>query len=420
LANETPITKALAASPLPSENGYSQGETFPSVNYGSQIRGFESGQTNATAPIMSIPRPKYTWFCLFNINPEAITSGFNEAVSTGKILASTKTIDHPQFSYNIEKMRNNNTVRNVPTRIEYKPISVGLFDDTTSHIAGMLKNYRNFYHYTGAAGSSIDFGDRLGENSREGNLPSVGMRVRPGARHFFSSISIFDLGTAPQSVNVYHIVNPVISDVTWDNLDYEDRSGKTGITLTLEYEGFYELIAEPMTKYGFIFSQIGKGGSSTSLLDAERSGAFDDVLKEDTLGGIFDQIGENLSRDLPSILSGGIQGGKINPRDLARGIFQSGAKGTPIQDVRNIITATKLGKQRAEQLDIVGILGAGRRIAKSVGNVGKIAFPDETVTGSDGKAKFPVDDPYKASDSSTDIMRGTIWEGKPWIIIDKW
>lgn len=420
MSNRRAISDALAADPLPDPQGISKGEVWPVVNYGSQIRGFESGYGNADGPIMSIPRPKYTWFCLFNISSDAISGDFSKAVSTGKILASTKSIDHPQVTYSIEKLRAYNAVRNVPTRIEYKPLTVTLFDDTTSHIAGMLKNYRNYYHYTGGAKADNDFGDGLGPDGRQGSLPSLGMKVRSGTRNFFTSISIFDLGTAPQAVNVYHIVNPTISDVLWENLDYEDRTGKATVTLSFEYEGFYELIAEPVNKYGFIFSQIGKGGSGSSILNAERSGAFDDILKQDTLGGIIEQVGDNLARDLPSIISGGVQGGKINPRDLARGVFQSAATGTPIQDVRNVITAVKLGKQRGKLLDVVGVIGAGRRISKSIGNLGKIVFPDETITGEDGEPRFPIDDPTDASESSTDIMRNTIFKNKPWIIMDRW
>jgi hypothetical protein len=72
------------------------------------------------------------------------------------------------------------------------------------------------------------------------DIMSMGLRLKANyKRHFFNSIVIYDLGTEPNSVNIYYFYRPVITTIDHAGLDIEDRSSKVEITMNFEYENYY-------------------------------------------------------------------------------------------------------------------------------------------------------------------------------------
>lgn len=332
---------------------------FPTVNYATRIRGFDSEQKTGGVAL-AIPRPKYTFLTLFEYSYDQISYGVRDSYRTGKFLAATKSISRPQVSFDVSELRSYNAARNVPTKMTYKPITLTLYDDATGYVAGLLKEYRNHYHYSGEATKPGDFGDGIGTDTRpQSTLPSIGMRVRPtGARNFFRTITIYDLGTEPQSVNVYELVNPVVQDITHSELDYYQGTGMSEVTLQMAYEGYHELVSQDVTNYSHIFAQLGEGVAAN--IDLSRTGVFKDP---DVIDANEAVIVSHLTSRIPGILAeiaagadpwNSIKTGLIEPTLSSRGVkiilekaleqarAQDGEEGTLSEQVYSIIRSDGL------------------------------------------------------------------------------
>lgn len=234
---------------------------FPEWNYAAQIRNLDTNSgDNFQTTTLVLPRPKYTWFCEFQFSPGVLVGNYTEAFRTGKILAAMIGMDHPQVSVESDKMVAYNKVRVVPRKMNFKSVTIHFHDDATSFVTGLWKTYRRHYSYLGDVQDNQQFGDRLvsaTDDTGTGTLPSLGMKVRP-VRHFFDEITIYDLGTAPNSINIYHLVKPSIIEFSHAPLDYTERTGMVDITWTCEVEGYWEELGQNIQNYSTIFTQIGK------------------------------------------------------------------------------------------------------------------------------------------------------------------
>lgn len=385
--------------------------SWPEKNYGTRLHNLDADPTGkGYTPIISIPRPKHTWFVYMEIDPQADVSNFLEGVREGRILAAMKSVDHPQVTYKTEKLNSYNKIRVVPTGIEYKSVNLTFYDDTTSYVPGLLKAYRQFYHYSGDATSEGDFGDGVGQTPRP-RLPSIGMKSRTGGRNFFRKIVIIDLGTSPNSINIYNLVNPVISDTSHANLDYYDLPGMVDISLTLDYEGYYEKLGGTIDDYAFIFDQL-EGDMQVAEVSPQTGGFFDRAFGLDLGTGIFgetvNQIAENIIQGAPAILSAAFANGEFNSKNFKRQLFSHAAQGTPIQDVRNAMTTIELIEGRVDQKDIVGVLAGARRLDGILGDLGtKVFSPTETPVRTTDKST-------SASISASDLIRKVGSGGFDW------
>lgn len=384
---------------------------FPIDNYAYLSRGFQTAAATSVAqPAISIPRPKYTYFVLFDFENGEDTANLHEALRTGRLMSAIKSISRPSVQLTVEALRSYNAIKQVPVKAEFKEVSMTFWDDTTSYIAGMLKEYRRFYHFSGDASIDGDYGTYTGRRD-ESNLPSIGLKVRSAGRHFFKSITIIDLGTEPSSANVYHIVNPIITQVDHGQLDYYDQQGQSEIQVTMAYEGFYEFVGENVSDYKHVFDQLQREPISNfkGIGGASGGGGFFSDLFNNTLGGVLDNSIGNVVQDLPSILSGSFEGGRFDFDALKTGLFQSAARGTPIQDIRNTVRDVELIKQRVDQGDYVSAFGlvnrTANRVADVTGDLGLLPFNDG------GATKNANPTANHSVQSSADLMRSLNWTG---------
>lgn len=234
---------------------------WPVTNHAMGIRN-ETHRGPGRASIIH-PRKKYTYVVQFDFAPGAIReTNLQQYINSGKLYASLRSIDHPKPRLTHEKLRSYNKFVLVPTKMEYEASNMAFHDDNTSMVAALLREYRSFYQYEGQIGAEnggnptqgLNANFRIGTridgldliSAMRHNMearPSLGMTLRGSTnRHFFESIIIYDLGSDPSSVNVYVYINPVIVSVDHDNLDYEDRTGNLGISMSFEYEGYYHLV----------------------------------------------------------------------------------------------------------------------------------------------------------------------------------
>ena len=328
---------------------------FPTRNYAFDIRNFGSGRLADGSNYLFVqPRPKYTYFAYFDIAAEAAPPWYQESVRSGKFLAALMSVGHPAMDYETEQLNTYNGVRVVPVRRKFKPLQVKFHDDSGSLVTNILKAYRSHYHYSGDATSADDFGDGLPmsrSGSRGGQLPSIGLKAR-STRCFFNEITLYDLGTSPSHVNVYHIIRPTITSIDHDGLDYYETTGLVSVTLTLEYEGYHEELGVSIKEHSEALAQLGESPSDDQN---DQVGGF---TSRDIFGGMVDRI----TRNIPGIVSGAI--GQTAFAGLKTGVLSNVAGGA-INSVRAAVRqaafvaereATDLGRDAASGL-VDGVTG---------------------------------------------------------------
>lgn len=248
-------------------------------DYGRIIRGFGSHDNTMVVQ----PRPSYTFFATFHVNPTAPTGNYHTGgVATHKFFSSLKSIGKPSLEYDVEKLRAYNTPYLLKKKATYKDVPVTFFDDSTSFVQGLVKAYRAFYSMAGnktngnsdvervslrasrirTSQASDEFRvidesnpdeilyegvddiiiepNRGSYGERQSTLQHMGLRTRD-EKNFFEKIRIYDLGSEPNSVNIYTIFNPVFTTVDQSILDYSNATLQE-VTLNLSYEDFTEEI----------------------------------------------------------------------------------------------------------------------------------------------------------------------------------
>jgi hypothetical protein len=254
---------------------------FPVVNFAASLRNTISAPGTQARVAMAIPRPKYTFLIEMTLNPNAslslsaLTNVFT-FVDNGKIYGQLKSIDYPRPRFDVETLRSYNRWRKVVRKMSYEPATIVWTDDSTAMVQSLVKEYINFYHETGNIGSTnIASDDRqintdtgiVGPGVRDGMgiRPSLGMRLRaPYIRHFFESITIYDLGTEPTSINVHTFNTPVFLGFDHDDLDWYDGFGMVNQRWQFEYESYFFTTAENVDQFSDVLDKILGGDSNTT------------------------------------------------------------------------------------------------------------------------------------------------------------
>ncbi len=284
-------------------------EGWPFVNYAVNMRRWGTGTNGAstsTRVAINTPRHKFTWFAEFVLGPGVVHTVTNAAsfLEDQSIYSNLKTVDLPKPKFATDNLRGSNRNYKIQKKIEYEPFTMRFYDDSTSMVMALVKDMIAFVNYSGELG-----GDRRGGNSGTvymnefnkfsynhtgvsalaGNAgdtirsqmdtrPSLGMKLRSCSRMFFESIIIYDLGTEPDSVNIYTYMNPHLISVEPDNRD-QGESGTVEVGLVFEYESYDVSVGQPKNSIqGVIDQQLqdqqGSPAYTTSLGHAAE-GALD-------------------------------------------------------------------------------------------------------------------------------------------------
>lgn len=261
---------------MPVNDGQFKG--WPFQNYAMELRGTQVPY-GARGSTIVYPRRKYTYIVEFQINPAArvgtqMQTNLNEFLQNGRIYTSLKSIDHPKVGLTTETLRSYNKYVKVPVKTEFQPAAMSFHDDNASLAIALWKEYLAFYSYAGDVGRGVLTSGNPQQNQnnafRIGNdlvgpevrsdmdtRPSVGITLRPNnMRHFFDSIVIYDLGSEPDSVNVYYFVNPSITNFDHEALDYFDREGQTEINMTFEYENYYFVLGQNAARFRDVIESV--------------------------------------------------------------------------------------------------------------------------------------------------------------------
>lgn len=237
---------------------------WPFVNHGMEVRGTQTERGRGRSTIV-YPRQKFTFVVEFTINPRALDTNrlqtnLRQFLQNGRLYATLRAIDHPKPNMVTEKLRSYNKYVILPTKFEYQPATMKFHDDNSSIASALWKEIRAFYHYEGSIGSNAIRSGAITQTQRnefrQGSMltggsvrtgmetrPSLGMRIKDNdGRHFFDAITIYDLGSDPDSINIYSFTYPVVTNMDHDGLDYEDRDGQMGMSMTFDYESYYQLV----------------------------------------------------------------------------------------------------------------------------------------------------------------------------------
>jgi len=275
-----------------------QGLTNPKGNLGDWRHAeYAFGAGSARNPFRLAPKTKFNYHVYFDINDDAVSkinSGAQWQKDRHKFEAGmlVKRCDLPKFTANVETRKKYNRVKHVQTGISYEPITMTFYDDNLGLTGFLLEAYYRYYFRDGnhvispsayqkahrhpapaisknasagifdtiADGVSNYVNDKLANFSSP--LPTTGLTDNPkefnylmedtydaskplhrygldnnSVEPFFHNIQISQL--AKHTYTTFTIVNPVITDWSYSNLDYSAGGETTENTITVSYESVF-------------------------------------------------------------------------------------------------------------------------------------------------------------------------------------
>jgi len=239
------------------------------------------------------PRKKYLFHVYFNVNTTEIpglTKLFG-ARDSSRISVLTKSVQLPNYTFDVETMQQYNRKRNIQTRINYEPVNIDFHDDSSDIVRSLWFAYYNYFYKdpsqayggnqstqstnTSAGGPFSDmisglipndisgilpgglgglFGGSSGggggrgnaddqnrrdiyENDRIGNdwgYMGEGVGGATNKPQFFKDITVY--GFNQHSFVSYTLVNPIITDFRHDTYDYSAGGDTMTHGMTIKYE----------------------------------------------------------------------------------------------------------------------------------------------------------------------------------------
>jgi hypothetical protein len=361
-----------------------------------------ASKTFRSAGYANAPRLKYLFHVYFNINTTEIpglTKLFG-ARDSSRVSVLTKSVQLPNYTFDIDTMNQYNRKRNVQTRINYEPVEVNFHDDSSDIVRSLWFAYYNYFYKdpsqgygsnqstqstnknagsflsnlaqglmpedlnqiltagggiggalggqnkSGSRGNSSDQNLRdIYENDRIGNdwgYMGEGVAGATNKPQFFRDITVY--GFNQHSFVSYTLVNPIITDFRHDTYDYAAGGDTMSNSMTIKYES---------VKYGsgaIGTSQI-PGFANPEHYDTEpsalsRPGSTNSFLGQ---GGLLD-AGVGAFEDLSegNIVGAAVKGARAvysyNKMDDPKAVFKEEALG----EIKGVIadgTATKIVKQ---------------------------------------------------------------------------
>lgn len=205
------------------------------------------------------PKFKFLFHTYFDINPEAYPQSTNFGILV-------KEVKLPSFSFSTSQMNQYNRKRIIQTKIRYEPIDITFHDDNGNNITKMWEAYYRYYYNDGSKPGAVlpaergspvertplfqgevtesidtynyrdiyekpenknyDWGFSGGNNA---GFAQSGVKVP-----FFRNITVF--GLHQHNFTAYTLVNPVITNFSHDNYNYETGNGTMEHKMTIDYE----------------------------------------------------------------------------------------------------------------------------------------------------------------------------------------
>jgi len=182
------------------------------------------------------PKNKFLYHVVFGINPAAAGNILNpskgEQIELGMLV---KSIDLPQYTFNVEMKNQYNFKNYVQTGVTYNPVAVTLHDDMGDVAAAFFKSY--YQHYMTDTNHQDTEYNRIKFDNFQTLNPSYGRwgMDTGNDERFFNSISVFQLHR--QRFTEYKLLNPLINDYNNGTLDQSDGGGIAEHSFSISYSG---------------------------------------------------------------------------------------------------------------------------------------------------------------------------------------
>ena len=309
------------------------------------------------------PKTKFLYHCVFELSSDALefVSTFNSnPVLQTEFNLLVKQADLPKMNMQVNTKNQYNRKKNVQTAIEYDPVNITFHDDSLGITTALLEGYYRYFFKDGnyyVDGVSPPYDPRNLYKNTEFHKYRFGFD-NDSIGPFFNKITIYQLSR--HQYTGFTLVNPMITSIQHDTMDYYDASTPVQNQISVAYEGiFYSRgavdIGSPKT---FAETHYDKQASFLTPLGGGTSTLFG-------AGGVLDSLEDIFS-------------------DIATGNVGLDTIFAAINAYRN---AKDLNSEtlRSEGLSLAsGIAGAA--IGAAVGGIANAVFPKNTGTGGSSAA----------------------------------
>lgn len=182
------------------------------------------------------PKVKFLYHVVFEITDGTVSHSYGKEIG---VLA--KSCDLPQYRINVDTRKQYNRNRNFQTGINYEEVKIVFHDDNYGVTSALMEDYYRYYYRDGnknkgTPGDYIDYSRKTSYHYGE-KLPRYGLDFEYSSQnrdHFFKKIIIYQM--ARQQWTSFTLVNPLVTALGHDTLDYSDGSGIMENTLSIAYE----------------------------------------------------------------------------------------------------------------------------------------------------------------------------------------
>ena len=309
-----------------------------------------ASKTFRSAGYALAPRLKYLLHVYFNVNTTEIPglSKLFGARDSSRISVLTKTVELPNYTFDVDTMNQYNRKRNIQTKINYEPVNIDFHDDSSDIVRSLWFAYYNYFYKDPAQGYSgnqstqstnplsgsgisdlisgilpidftnifggvqnpVDRGNQADQNARDiyaadrigddWGYIGEGVSGAMNKPQFFRDITIY--GFNQHSFVSYTLVNPIITDFRHDTYDYAAGGESMSNAMTIKFEsvkygsGAIGTSQVPgfnnSEHYDQVPSNLSRPGTTNSffgqggLLDAG-VGTFEDLSQGNLLGAVI-------------------------------------------------------------------------------------------------------------------------------------
>jgi len=195
---------------------------LPSVTGPTNFAAKHFGQdTNQGSPITAAPRLGYNFSVEFILNQEVAIpdASFGHTFTFNRVSG----VSVPDISYDVQQVNQYNRIRHVPTRQNFGPANISIYDTKDDKFTSILKAYSKHY-FNGLDLSEDNFSgyNMIAEQFQQGGSQPFGAEnTTQSARFFIEEIRIHNTDFQNEG-RTHTLFNCMITSVSLDRFDYSN------------------------------------------------------------------------------------------------------------------------------------------------------------------------------------------------------
>jgi len=257
---------------------YAFGYYIPGNNKPPESRDKDLATTN-WVKFSRIPRLKHNWTVGFELSPGA-TQLLSKKIGSDRVdqllselTLRAQSVDLPTWNITTQTLNQYNKQRHVHTRVDWQQVQVKFLDTVDNAFQALLTAYMEYYFPN-------NFND-VGFNAMQPDQLKLGFKGEYGLASINDANNNFFITMVVNReyggwVDQTLLINPKITAVQHDTLDYTDAGSTLTWTITLQYES---VVFRPSTEH-----EDQKKYSSANSAANEQGGEMPDVSNDDPSG----------------------------------------------------------------------------------------------------------------------------------------